>query len=173
MLAVARSSEEPLPIQSAEATSPPSQPPAALITAQDYLAQGDYEFEQGDLNAALAAYSQAITLKPDYAEAYNNRAYTYMRLEDYAAALPDLDRAIELRPDYVNALMNRGDIYNFYYKVDFKRAISDYDRVIALGATGTSVCGHRLLARNHGWNLLVFFELAREQGRAGCETSPE
>jgi tetratricopeptide (TPR) repeat protein len=56
------------------------------------------------------------------AEAYNNRAYTYMTIRDYADALPDLDQATALRPTYVNALMNRGDIYNFYYQIDRARA---------------------------------------------------
>ena len=56
-----------------------------------------------------------------------NRAYTYMMKHEFALVLPDLDQAIRIRPDY--------------------------DRVIQLGAQQTSVCGHRLLAQHHGWNL--------------------
>ena len=98
------------------------------------------------------------------AEAYNNRAYTYMTIRDYADALPDLDQAIALRPTYVNALMNRGDIYNFYYQIDRARALADYDRVLALGpeAThGASICGHRFLAGHNGWNLGALLDLPR------------
>jgi len=134
--------------------APSSSPPAALVTARDYFAQGNYDYELGACARAIADYSHAIRLNPRFAEAYNNRAYTYMMQADYAPALPDLDRAIALRPTYVHALMNRADIYNYDYHIDRQRAIRDYDRIIALGAVqGTSVCGHRLLAAQNGWNL--------------------
>src|SRR6266849_8215743 len=137
---------------------PATAPPAQLVTAADYFAQGDYEFEAGNCDAAIAAYTQSIALDAQMATAYNNRAYTYMAKQDYASALPDLDRAIALRPDYVNALMNRGDIYNYYYQIDYDRAIADYDRVLAIDPEAyhhTSLCGHRMLALHHGWNLSV------------------
>jgi tetratricopeptide (TPR) repeat protein len=143
-------------------------PPAAWVTAEDYFAQGNYAYDSGDCKLAIADYSQAIALNPNYAEAYNNRAYTYMILQDYAMALPDLDRAIQIRPGYVNALMNRGDIHNFYYAIDYEKAIADYDHVISLGAMHTSVCGHRLLAVNHGWNLHAIGEVLTRGAAAGC-----
>jgi tetratricopeptide (TPR) repeat protein len=152
-----------------------------LTSAEAYFARGDDDFDQGNYEQAIADYSRAIELKPDYAEAYNNRAYTYMKVENYAPALPDLDRAIRLRPDYVNALMNRGDIYNYYYQVDPARAIADYDRVIALGPEAiehSAVCGHRLVALNNGMNLGLWLSVVvnRKQVEAetGCPTaSPE
>src|SRR6186997_463743 len=141
---------------------PLSTAPATLVTAQDYFAQGDYDYEQGNCDKAIADYARAIELNPDLAEAYNNRAYIYMVKKEYALALPDLDRALQLRPNYVNALMNRGDIYNYYYEINYERAVADYDRVLGLdpnAAEHTSVCGHRLLALNHGWNLNVLGSL--------------
>ncbi|MGB8647076.1 MAG: tetratricopeptide repeat protein [Anaerolineae bacterium] len=145
--------------------------PTALVTAEDYFAEGDYDYDQGDCDTALDNYTRAIELNPNLAEAYNNRAYVEMVKKDYAAALPDLDRAIQLRPNYVNALMNRGDIYNYYYAIDYTRAVADYDRVLQIdsgAANHTSVCGHRLLATQHGWNLSVLGELATSGARAGC-----
>ena len=85
------------------------------------------------------------------------------------AALPDLDQAIALRPNYVNALMNRGDIYNYYYDIDYDKAVADYDRVLALDPEHTSVCGHRLLAQNHGWSLGVLAMIAVQGPAAGCQ----
>jgi tetratricopeptide (TPR) repeat protein len=155
--------------------SPPGKPfttpPASLITAQDYFTQGDYDYEQRDCDEAIADYTRAIELNPGLAEAYNNRAYTYMVEKDYAPALADLNRAIQLRPKYVNALMNRGDIYNFYYAVDYGHAVADYDQVLRIdpnAGSHTSVCGHRLLAVNHGWNLRVLAALAADGASAGC-----
>ncbi len=86
--------------------------PASSISAQDYLTQGDYDYEAGNCDNAISDYTHAIELNSNFAEAYNNRAYINMVKRNYAAALPDLDRAIQLRPNYVIALMNRGDIYN-------------------------------------------------------------
>jgi tetratricopeptide (TPR) repeat protein len=146
-------------------------PPAAPASATDYLALGDYEYERGECDRAVAAYTRALELNPVYAEAYNNRAYVRMRQQEYAAALPDLDRAIALRPTYVNALMNRGDIYNYYYAIDRGRAIADYDRVIAQGPEarrGTSVCGHRMLALNDGWGPTVVLDMLSGGVESGC-----
>lgn len=143
-----------------------SQPPATLVSATDYFAQGDYDYDRGACAEAISAYTSAIDINPAFAEAYNNRAYTYMMEQDYTHALPDLDRAIQLRPDYVNALMNRGDIYNFD-QIDRPRAIADYERVVALGPTeskNTQVCGHLFLAEHNGWHLNTLLDLPR----AGC-----
>jgi tetratricopeptide (TPR) repeat protein len=75
-------------------------------------------------------------------------------MHNYADALPDLNKAISLNSNYINALMNRGDIHNYYYAIDRKAAIADYEKVISLGGTkGTSVCGHLYLAQHNGWNL--------------------
>ena len=150
---------------------PVSTAPALSVTGQDYLAQGDYDYEQGDCDKAIANYTHAIERSPDLAEAYNNRAYIYMVKKEYAMALPDLDRALQLRPDYVNALMNRGDIYNYYYEINYERAVADYDQVLRIdpnAAEHTSVCGHRLLALNHGWNLKVLGSLLTNGVTAGC-----
>jgi lipoprotein NlpI len=93
-----------------------------------------------------------------------------MAQHNYAAALPDLDRALQLRPDYVNALMNRGDMHNFYYAIDYPLAIADYDRVLQLDPSNTSVCGHRLLALHHGWDIGVFTTVyLRGATQAGCQ----
>ena len=148
-----------------------STPPQTLVTAQDYLAQGDYDYAQGNCDRAIASYSHAIALSPRFAEAYNNRAFIQMVKKDYAAALPDLDQALLIRPNYINALMNRADIFNYYYAIDYQRAVADYDRVLGSdpGAAGyTSVCGHRLLALNHGWSLNVAIQLLTRGVSAGC-----
>lgn len=161
----------PKPVASASTATPP----AHLDTTADYLAQGNYELERGNPAQALAAYTRAIQLDPTAPAAYNNRAYVYMTQQAYAAALSDLDKAIALRPDYVNALMNRGDIYNYYFAIDYGRAVADYDRVLAIDADApahTSVCGHRLLASYHGWSLGVFGELLTHGAQAGCPPLP-
>jgi len=132
-----------------------TKPSTDLRTATDYFAQGDYDYDTGNCQQAVVDYTKAITLNQHYPQAYNNRAYTNMRMRNYSAALSDLDKALELKPDYIQALMNRGDIHNYYYQIDRQSAIADYKKAISLGATQTqtSVCGHLFLAKHNGWTL--------------------
>jgi tetratricopeptide (TPR) repeat protein len=131
-----------------------SVPPTSLKTAADYFLQGNYDYDIGNCTKAIEDYSKSIKLNPGSPQTYNNRAYTFMRLRDYKSALTDLDHALAIKPDYIQALMNRGDIHNYYYAIDRKSSVTDYEKVIALGGTkGTSVCGHLFLAEHNGWNL--------------------
>ena len=57
---------------------------------------------------ALADYAEAIRLKPDYAEAYNNRGILKAKLGRYDDALADYDEAIRLKPDHARPYYNRG-----------------------------------------------------------------
>ena len=145
-------------------------------TAKEFLSRGDEAFDGGNCKQAIAAYTQALALNPNYAEAYNNRAYTYMRMQNYAPALQDLDQALRIRPDYMNALMNRGDIHNYYFAQDRKKAIDDYDHILRLGgqAKKASVCGHRAVAifnlpGHEGWNPVSWFKLVRRSRQEICQ----
>jgi tetratricopeptide (TPR) repeat protein len=137
-------------------------PAKELKTAEDFFGWGDNNYDIGNCQDAVYYYTKAIELDPNFAQAYNNRAYTNMRMQNYKDALPDLDKAIEIKPDYVTALMNRGDIYNYYYAIDRKKAIADYDKVISLGTKNDRsgrVCGHKALAENNNMLPLVSLKM--------------
>ncbi len=53
------------------------------------------------IEAAIDHYQQAITLQPNYAEAYNNLAALYTEQEQYALAIEYYQQAITIKPDYV------------------------------------------------------------------------
>ncbi len=128
---------------------PISKAPTSLKSAMDYFEDANYSYEIGNCTKAILEYTRSIKLDPTYAPSYNNRAYTYMRIQDYNEALPDLNKAIELRPNYIQARMNRGDLYNYYGPVlNQKKALEDYDVVIGAGTVNdTSVCGHKAMAQ--------------------------
>lgn len=148
-------------------------PPETIKTAFEYFQLGDYYFDHGDCTRALANYTYSIDMEPT-AEAYNNRAYTYMRLQDYIHALSDLDMAIKLRPNYSTALANRGDIHLFYYAKDLHRAITDYDNAIrAQQPITNTICGHRAMAiakftSSWGWNFFSHLSLITKPKDFGC-----
>lgn len=133
-----------------------SYPPAILKTSTDYFEKGNYDYDTGRCKEAVVDYTKSITLNSKYPQAYNNRAYTYMRMGDYKNALIDLNKALTLNPNYINALMNRGDIYNYYFEVDKTKAIADYEKIISIAGTGgTGVCGHLAMAK-YSKNVLSF-----------------
>ena len=58
--------------------------------------RGNAYFDQRDYPRAIADYSEAIRLNPQYANAYSNRGLAYEELGDHARAAAD--RAIAERP---------------------------------------------------------------------------
>ncbi len=50
-----------------------------------------------DWNSAITDYTSAIQLKPDFAEAYNNRAFAKHEKGDEEGAEADLAKAIQLK----------------------------------------------------------------------------
>lgn len=134
--------------------------PANLTTAMDYFEQGNYEYDIGNCQKAIEYYTTSIKMNPKYPQAYNNRAYTLMRLRRFADALSDLNFAIELNPNYIQALMNRGDIHNYYFAIDRQSAVVDYEKIVSLGGgRGTSVCENLFFARHNGWNLGTILDI--------------
>lgn len=125
-----------------------SYPPTEVKTAMDYFEKGNYEYDSGKCKEAVESYAQSIRLNGKYPQAYNNKAYTEMRMQNYKDALTDLNIALTINPNYVSALMNRGDIYNYYLNpVDRQKAITDYKKIIALSGNRGSVCGHLAMAK--------------------------
>ena len=62
----------------------------------------------GEYEQALADYTQALELDPEYAMAYNNRGLTYGKIGKYEQALADFNRALELEPEYATAYNTGG-----------------------------------------------------------------
>lgn len=62
---------------------------------------------RGDYAGARDVLDDLVAYCPDYAEGWNQRAFAYFLMQDYAAALTDLDRALDLDPRHVAALSGR------------------------------------------------------------------
>lgn len=69
--------------------------------AQTFFRIGDILYRGSNFEAATAAFLEAVTLKPDFIEAYGNLAVIRMTLGDMTSALALLRHAASLAPDRV------------------------------------------------------------------------
>ena len=69
----------------------------------DTFNNGVDKYEQGDYQGAIADYTKAIEINPDFADAFLNRGMVKAKLGDNQGAISDYDRAIEINPKFVIA----------------------------------------------------------------------
>ena len=74
---------------------------------QPYNNRGLAYAKQGFYDRAILDYSQAITLKPDYAKAYINRGLAYVDKGLYDRAIDDYNKAIHIDPNSEEAKIAR------------------------------------------------------------------
>ena len=65
------------------------------------MSQVCYYPKKGEVNRAIADYSKAIQLNPDFILAYQNRAKAYERMGAKVKAKADRDKAAELEKQKV------------------------------------------------------------------------
>jgi tetratricopeptide (TPR) repeat protein len=83
---------------------------APRVTKNELLAQQWFERAFNATNYAdeLHLYGEAIRLKPDYTEAFNNRGIARAEHGDLKGAIEDYSHAIRLDPTYANVFNSRG-----------------------------------------------------------------
>ena len=78
---------------------------------------------------ALEDLDKALELKPDFAEAYKDRALLHRDLGDTENALSDLDKAIEIGPFFAEAYKDRALLHRDLG--DTEKAISDMEKAVS------------------------------------------
>ena len=99
-------------------------------TNTDYFNKGYHYGTKDDNDKTIHFYENAIALKPDDHEAFNNMGIAYNNKEDYDKAIESYERAIEIKPDKHDAFNNMGIAYN--NKGDYDKAIESYERAIEI-----------------------------------------
>jgi lipoprotein NlpI len=95
----------------------------------------------GDHDGAIADFSEAITLDPEYALAFFTRGNAYGRKGDLDRAIADYGEAIRLDPKAFKAFTNRGNKY--LEKGELDQAIADFSEAIRLDPTYALVFSDR------------------------------
>ena len=105
------------------------------------VSQATTDSNNGDHDRAIAAFSEAIRLDPNYAMAFNNRGVAHVNKGDNDRAIADYTEAIRLDPKYALAFLNRG--IAFGKKGDIDRAITDFTEAIRLDPNNSQALNNR------------------------------
>uniref|UniRef100_A0A7S2RN34 Uncharacterized protein n=1 Tax=Rhizochromulina marina TaxID=1034831 RepID=A0A7S2RN34_9STRA len=87
--------------------STPSVDDQRRATAVALKEQGNSKFEARRYQEAIQLYSKALSLQPDEAALFSNRAAALFMLRLYSQCVEDCNKAINLRPDYTKAHLRR------------------------------------------------------------------
>ena len=95
-----------------------------------WFEQGNAFMKNKNYSKALLVYNNAITLEPDYFEAWNGKADALNRAQQFTEALEASDRVLVLKPDYVQGWINRGYILYNLNRTD--EELKAYETAIAI-----------------------------------------
>lgn len=90
--------------------------------------RGNLKYNAGDLQGAMADYSEAVKIDAGHPEAYMNRGTVKHDLNDFKGSLADYNKAIEIDPNHPKSYYGRGGTYLAMNQ--FKLAIQDFDKAI-------------------------------------------
>jgi tetratricopeptide (TPR) repeat protein len=116
-----------------------------------HFAQGRQALEQGDVDQALAEFSEAIRLDPGSVEARRERARLLLLRDRWEDGIVDLDAALRDAPGDAELHVLRAETYaalgrNHDRPEYLERAIADADEALRLGPGQALAWCHRALA---------------------------
>lgn len=111
------------------------------------LEKGNNFYFRKDFQNAVAAYTNAINIQPNFAEAYNNRGNCYVFLKQFQPALRDLQTAINYNKVDARIYNNLGNVY--LETEDYHAAINSYTKAINLNPNLFTAYFNRALAYSY------------------------
>ena len=95
-----------------------------------FFNRGNALDDNGEHDKAIADYTNAIKLKPDYPDSYLNRGMSKEASQDYDGAIADYSQVVKLDPTYAKAFYARGRAYEA--KGDLKNALASLQEAAKL-----------------------------------------
>jgi len=132
-----------------------------------YVWIGVIYYERGEEPQSIEAYTQAIDLNAECADAYYNRGLAHSHMGEYEQAIADYSEAIRLEPDYAWAYGNRAGVYADLG--EYGRAMVDYAEAIRLEPSSASNYSNR----GATWGELDHYEAARADYAEAIRIDPE
>jgi tetratricopeptide (TPR) repeat protein len=104
-----------------------------------------------EYEAAIASYDKALSIQPDYHQAWNNRGSALDDLGRYQEAIASYDKALSIQPDDHQAWYNRGIALRNLGR--YQEAIASYDKALSIQPDDHQAWYNRGIAlRNLGRN---------------------
>ncbi|MFH0865913.1 MAG: tetratricopeptide repeat protein, partial [Bacteroidota bacterium] len=79
----------------------------------------------------ISYFKTAISMNPEYIEAFFNLAYSYEMINKYDSAIINYRKNIELKPDNIRSMSNMANIYFSKYE-NYDSAIAINDRIMKI-----------------------------------------
>ena len=146
------------------------------VYATAYLDRGKAYRNKGDLDKAIADYTEAIRLNPKLTGAFGCRGLAFEKRGDFNQAIADFTEAIRLGPTLSVGPYDRGEAYS--KKGDLDKAIADYTEAIRLDPEmATAYHGRGLAYSRKGEYVKADNDFAQAkkawlQGKVGSVASP-
>ncbi len=100
------------------------------MLAKNYFNTANQLKDSGQFYTAMVAYEKALTIQPDYVEAYNKLAEVYLMQGNFDAAIASCQKALKMQPDFAAAYLTLGNI--FQIKNQFEQAINTYSQALKI-----------------------------------------
>jgi tetratricopeptide (TPR) repeat protein len=122
--------------------------------------------QEGQIDAAVRYYTEAIGLQPDFALAYLNRGIAYAQEGLLGQSLSDLNEAVQLDPSSRKAFYNRGICYSKMGQ--FALAVADFSESIRRDPAEAKAFSYR----GHAYQMLGDRAAATGDFRRALELDP-
>jgi tetratricopeptide (TPR) repeat protein len=100
--------------------------------AQQFVQSGTQSMQQGQYQAAIKSFDEALRLNPNDDKTYINRGYARHRVGDLNGAIADYNQAIELNGNSAEAFNNRSHVR--FDQGQFDNSVKDASRALELNA---------------------------------------
>jgi len=95
-----------------------------------YFYRGIAYSDKGELDLAIADFTQALKIHPEFADAYYNRGIAYSEKRELDLTIADYTQALKIYPEFTAAYNNRGSAYSDKGELDL--AIADYTQALKI-----------------------------------------
>jgi len=138
---------------------------------KELLKKGENEYKNGNFLKAIEYFNEALKIKSDDYQAYQDLAYTYYALDDgstesYTKIQKNAEKAIELNKDAVESYILLGNIY--YKSKLYEKAKESYQKALALNPKKIEALEGLLLSQA----ALEDFENAKKTAESILEKDP-
>jgi Tfp pilus assembly protein PilF len=110
--------------------APSPQPSNTTQNAQFFFDRGEKFYYNGDYETAIADYTEAIRIDPNFRDAYYKRGYVYRNKNDNDRAIADFTQVLRIEPNNDTLFYWRGQEY--FDKEEYDNAISDFTQAIRI-----------------------------------------